>query len=248
MRKILFVTAVALLAGATGPVFAADLPAPAPAAPPPPPPLNWTGIYVGGQVGLDWGQTDWDRFNAANTVFIANESPTAYANKGVIGGGHVGYNYQVDQFVFGVEGDVEGTNYFGSGQSNANTWANTTRVDVEASFRARAGVAFDPLLIYLTGGGAYADFHNQAQFPAGTFYAGDSYDRLGWTAGIGVDYAIDANWSVRTEYRFTDFGQSVLYTGTEAIHENNLYDNRVEAGFSYKFDMFAPPAPVVAKY
>jgi outer membrane immunogenic protein len=247
MRKALSAAGVLLLTLGTNSLLAADLPSTKglPAYAPAPPVLSWTGVYIGGQLGIQWGQTNWDRFDPTNTTFIASELP--YRNNGVVGGAHIGYNYQVSQFVFGLEGDVEGTNYSGNGDSNSNAWANTTRADIEASIRARAGIVWDQILFYVTGGGAYANFQNTAQIPPGTFYAGDEYGRLGWTGGGGVEYAFDSNWSIRAEDRFSEYGHHNLFTGTENIHEG-LWDNRIEAGFSYKFDMFTPPAPVVAKY
>jgi outer membrane immunogenic protein len=245
MRKIISAAALLLTLG-TSSVLAADLPSMkgAPAYAPPPPAFSWSGVYIGGQVGIQWGQTNWDRYDVTNSVLINRE--TAYTNNGVVGGGHIGYNYQVSQFVFGLEGDVEGTNYKGNGFSVSNSWANTTRSDIEASIRARAGFAWNQILFYITGGAAYANFHNSA-LVGGVFYAGDEYDRIGWTGGGGVEYAIDSNWSLRIEDRFSEYGHHDLYTGTEVVHEG-LWDNRVEAGFSYRFDMFAPPAPVIAKY
>ena len=162
MRKPISAGALLVIAGTTS-VLAADLPSTkgAPVYAPPPPALSWTGVYVGGQVGIQWGQTSWDRFDPTNTTEISSELP--YTNNGVVGGGHVGYNYQVSQFVFGLEGDVEGTNYHGNGASNDNTLLNTTRTNVEASIRARAGIAWNELLFYLTGGGTYANFHNNVQ-------------------------------------------------------------------------------------
>jgi outer membrane immunogenic protein len=245
MRKSILVTAA--LFSLSGSALAADLPnLKGPPAFTPPPVFSWTGVYIGGQIGIQWGQTGWARFDPTNTTLIVSEP--GYANNGVVGGGHIGYNYQISQFVLGLEGDVEDTNYNGNGLSNGNAWANTTRADIEASVRARVGVAWNQLLVYVTGGGAYTDLRNSAQNPPGTFYAGDDDGRFGWTAGAGVEYAIDPNWSIRAEYRFTDFGQDTLYTGTEVIHEDDLSDHRFEAGFSYKFDMFEPPAPIVAKY
>jgi outer membrane immunogenic protein len=245
MRKAISAAMLLITAG-TSSVLAADLPSTKGAPPyaPPPPALSWAGVYVGGQVGVQWGQTSWDRFNAANTALIAPE--TAYTNNGVVGGGHIGYNYQVSQFVFGLEGDVEGTNYKGNGFSTSNAWANTTRTNIEASIRARAGIAWNQFLFYLTGGAAYANFQNTA-LVGGAFYAGNEFGRIGWTGGGGVEYALDSNWSIRIEDRFSEYGHHNLDTGTEVIHEG-LWDNRVEAGFSYRFDMFSPPAPVVAKY
>lgn len=246
MRKAIS-AGMLLLALGTSSVLAADLPSEkgAPVYAPAPPILSWTGVYVGGQVGIQWGQTNWDRFDPTNTVSIASELP--YANKGVVGGGHIGYNYQVSQFVFGLEGDIEGTNFNGNGTSNGNTWANTTRADLEASIRARAGIAWNQILFFLTGGGTYANFHNTVQNPPGTFFAGDSFGRIGWTGGGGVEYAIDPNWSVLIQDRFSEYGHHDLDTGAEFIHEA-LYDNRIEAGFSYRFGDVPPPAPVVAKY
>ncbi len=183
MRKAISAAALLLTVGTTS-VFAADLPSAkgAPVYTPAPPVLSWTGVYVGGQIGIQWGQTSWDRFDPTNTALIASELP--YSNKGVVGGGHIGYNYQVSQFVFGLEGDVEDTNFNGNGTSNGNTWANTTRADIEASIRARAGIAWNQILFFLTGGGTYAGFHNTAQNPPGNFYAGDSFGRIGWTAVV----------------------------------------------------------------
>ncbi len=244
MRKVI-TAGMLLLAAGTSSVLAADLPSEkGPVYAPPPPVLSWTGVYVGGQVGIQFGQTSWDRYDSTNTALINSELP--YSNHGVVGGGHVGYNYQVNQFVFGLEGDVEGTNYNGNGSSTNNIWTNTTRANIEASIRARAGFAWNDLLFYLTGGAAYANFNNTA-LVGGAFYAGDEFGRIGWTGGGGVEYAFDSNWSIRIEDRFSEYGHHDLFTGTEDVHEG-LWDNRVEAGFSYKFGDVLQPAPVVAKY
>ncbi len=101
-------------------------------------------------------------------------------------------------------------------------------------------------MIYGTGGGAYGNFH--------TSYNGTDFfntGHFGWTAGGGIEYAIDNNWSVRAEYRYTDYGHftdSPVTSETFDSISHHIRDNRVQAGFSYKFDLFSPPAPVVAKY
>jgi outer membrane immunogenic protein len=89
-------------------------------------------------------------------------------------------------------------------------------------------------------------------------YDSFSQTRVGWTVGGGLEYAVTNNWSIRAEYRYTDFGNTtthlvnafpVLLSGdfiNASVHRN-LAENRVEVGFSYKFDT-AAPAPVVAKY
>lgn len=78
-----------------------------------------------------------------------------------------------------------------------------------------------------------------------------SLGRVGWTVGGGVEYAFDPNWTIRAEYRYTDFGtfdEYLVKTYPGDYVHLHVYDNAVRVGFSYKFDMFAPPAPVVAKY
>ena len=85
-----------------------------------------------------------------------------------------------------------------------------------------------------------------------------STTRVGWTVGGGIEYAITNNWSVRAEYRYTEFGHSTMYANSSfwdfpvlgaigAFGNRTLNENRVQVGFSYKFDT-AAPAPVVAKY
>ncbi|MGH6817275.1 MAG: outer membrane protein, partial [Methylovirgula sp.] len=114
IRKLL--VSAAILATMTGGAWAADLPntkGPPAFAPPPPPQFTWTGLYVGGQVGYQWGTTGWDIHSEPPAPAVSLDRP-GYSDQGVVGGGHIGYNYQVNQFVFGVEGDVEGTSYSGS--------------------------------------------------------------------------------------------------------------------------------------
>ncbi len=184
----------------------------------------------------------------------------SYTDSGVVGGLHAGYNYQIDQFVLGIEGDIEGSSYSGSTDPVVDykgaivTYTAGTQIPIQGSVRGRIGWTWNRVLIYATGGVAFGDVQNSLSY---TYFV-DPYisatnGRVGWTVGGGVEYALDPNWSVRLEYRYTDYGtyDFVLYAppfdGDAAIVEHER-DNRVEAGFSYKFDMFAPPAPVVAKY
>ena len=75
---------------------------------------------------------------------------------------------------------------------------------------------------------------------------------MGWTAGGGIEYAINNNWSVMGEFRYSDFGHisdvpSYPFPGLSYTANRHLSQNQVQFGFSYKFNSFAPP-PVVAKY
>jgi outer membrane immunogenic protein len=258
IRKLL--VSAAILATMTGGAWAADLPntkGPPAFAPPPPPQFTWTGLYVGGQVGYQWGSASNFLETDPGDVFVAPEPSNNV--QGIIGGGHIGYNYQINQFVLGIEGDVEGSGASGSfvdgiggvGSGNAR---------IEGSVRGRVGWAWDRFLIYGTGGVEFASIQNN--YALGGLYDSDQVGRAGWTAGGGVEYAFDPNWSIRVEYRYTDYGSYdfpltntspaiAAAAGIPAVPYSariHATDNRVEAGFSYKFDMFAPPAPVVAKY
>ncbi len=254
----------------TVPAFAADLPSEKgpPAFAPPPPVFSWTGVYIGGQVGYEWGQFRSSTFLPDGTFVIGNPNRNA---QGVVGGGHVGYNYELGSLggflpglggtgggiVVGIEGDVNGADLTGSGLDGTGFYFARERTQVDASIRGRIGVAFDRALIYGTGGAAFASIrHSVTDFTG--FDESHTTGRVGWTAGGGVEYAIDNNWSVRVEYRYTDYGHygvfydSLAFPGAGIapfdLHVHDT-DNRVQAGFSYKFDEAPPPAPpVVAKY
>jgi outer membrane immunogenic protein len=145
VRKSLLVTAA--LVSLNGSALAADLPnAKEPPVSSPAPIFTWTGFYIGGQAGCQWGQTVQNLVAEPGSVFILTEPNTD--TEGVVGGGHVGYNWQVSQFVFGIEGDIEGTGYSGSELSNSGAFSNTTSIAIEGSARARVGFAWDQFLFY----------------------------------------------------------------------------------------------------
>jgi TonB-dependent siderophore receptor len=251
-----------------GAAAAGAAPAPAANLPPPPPipPPSWTGFYAGAQIGYVWGYNNGTIAYATPNGLFGGPSLNNEA-QGVIGGAHVGYNYQIDQFVIGVEGTVDPTTLYRNVLVTAPDYLSTvtgvgTTVNgsiqstIQGAIRARAGVAFDRVLFYGTGGVAFAAFKSYFQL-YGTdvnlapFDASDtrSPTRVGWTAGGGIEYAINNNWSVFGEYRYSDFGHitdvPAIATGLTYTADRHLAQNQVEVGFSYKF---APPPPVVAKY
>ena len=106
MRHAL-VLGIGLLAAAAAPAIAADIPVKArPVAPVMAAPVyNWTGLYIGGNVGGGWGRAEYQ--STANTTFFgdvgAGTAPFSHNTSGFIGGGQIGYNFQSGSFVFGVE-------------------------------------------------------------------------------------------------------------------------------------------------
>jgi outer membrane immunogenic protein len=278
-RKMLLasVGAIALTGSAA---FAADLPsrAPPPVYLPPPPIFTWTGFYIGGQVGGAWGTGSGHltAFDPVTDTLVATslggDNPS-----GVIGGGHLGFDYQLPGWnwfsssgvVIGVEGSVDGSSlsktvvvtlpgvFLGS-----STLAARSSLDIQGSIRGRLGIAWDRVLIYGTGGVAFAGVNSDLTLsgvdtrvvPFVPFFASRSRSnsRTGWTVGGGIEYALTNNWSIGAEYRFSDFGTidrgTVFPEGGFFNAHRRLEENQVQARFTYKFDLLPPPPPVVAKY
>jgi outer membrane immunogenic protein len=252
-RKLLLASAGAIaLTGSAA--MAAE---PPPVYLPPPPIFTWTGIYVGGQIGYAWG-TGSNNFNGTlpdGTVIATSVGGTP---NGVIGGANVGFNYQINLWVLGLEGTVDGTSLSNTAVASfpdGSTVSANSTADVQGSIRGRLGVAFDRVLIYATGGVAFGGFNTNFALSDpndGIFVNGSrSNTRVGWTFGGGIQYAVTNNWSVRGEYRYTDFGSinNGLTAATAFFNGGRqLRQNQVQVGFDYKFDWFPPPPPIVAKY
>ena len=159
------------------------------------PPI-WTGIYL----GLNGGYS------------FANDTTP----QGFIGGGQIGYNYQMGHLVVGIEADLNyDTNLVSSATSSLSTaWVG--------SVRPRLGYASGPWLFYGTAGLAYANlgFSNLTS---------SNLDlRLGWVAGAGLEYAMGSNWSLRAEFLHTDLG-------TSQNSADHLTDNVIRLGVNFRF-------------
>ncbi len=210
MRKILLSTAA--LVALAGQAFAADLPsrkeAPVYAAPA----FSWTGFYVGVEGGVDFLDS------SAKSNLPPRINPPDFGSNQTAGllGGVVGYNYQINQFVLGLEGDVGGV--LGGNNTVATTGGNvataTTSSSYFADIRARLGYAVaERALLYVAGGVAFGDQKTVYTAPAASFTS----NRTGWAIGGGLDYAFTNNWIGRIEYRYTDLGTSpILVFSTSA--------------------------------
>jgi outer membrane immunogenic protein len=259
MRRQLLLASIGAIAMA-GSAFAAE---PLPPPPPPVPIFSWTGLYAGIQVGYAWDHDPVTVTSFLPTAFVVIPSlPTFFAvdnlsenPRGVIGGAHLGYNLQMNQWVLGLEGSVDGTSVHTDIFSPLGFATLNTRSDIQGSIRLRLGVAFDRALLYATGGAAFAGITTIYTTGVPFFITeSDSKTRSGWTVGGGIAYAVTDNWSIRAEYRYSDFGHQIDYPfavlispfGTFSV-QHHLTQNQVQFGISYKFGSVAP-APVVAKY
>lgn len=248
MLKRLLLTSAACI-GLAEVTIAADLPVAAPA--PPPPAFTWTGFYVGAQIGYGWGEDSghvWAAGPFGQVVIPSIYASSSTQTQGVIGGGHLGYNWQINQFVFGLEGQVDGSSLSKTTSPVPSLdYTARTELPTKGTVLGRVGYAIDRTLLYVTGGGGYAWLRNTYSVlgQEGDF----STTRAFWTVGGGIEYAIDNNWSVRAQYRYNNYGW--FYDGTivfpSVFQSHQWKQHEVQVGFSYKFTPPPPPA-VVAKY
>ncbi len=230
MRRIGF----ALLAtiAVIGSAAAADMPVKAPVykAPVVAPPYNWTGFYIGGNVGYSWGKQD----------LSAGGVPIGSPNiNGVIGGGQIGYNWQINQLVLGIEADIQASGQKGDGTFVPGpaalalpTITYDDKLDWFGTVRGRAGYAIvDRWLAYATGGWAFGggSISGSTTIPS-TFSGSASYS--GWTVGGGLEWAFMDHWSAKAEYLYIDFGNGPTI-GT--ISGGKMTDNIARVGVNYHF-------------
>jgi outer membrane immunogenic protein len=188
--------------------------------------FTWTGFYLGLQTGYVWGD--------ANHTFSDGSVGASSDLDGWVGGGYAGYNWQSSNLVFGVEGDIEGGNIDGSYASP--TTLGSADFDWQGSLRGRVGVASNRTLFYLTGGWAFAGadvFGAIPGTPAGCCSANADLD--GWTLGGGIEYAVHSNFIIRSEYRYTDFGDVTVNLSPTVTMPVEVETHVIRVGAGWKF-------------
>jgi outer membrane immunogenic protein len=242
----------------TGSAMAADMPTKAP------PAVraacaHFGGLYVGGQAGISsYGHTfnDLDSFGG-NQIDDDLPKDLSHTGRGWLAGAQAGYNWQSNCAVFGIETDWAWTNtkassFLSDGEgfppSENDNMTVTSKLHWFGTTRIRTGVVVDSLLLYVTGGLAYANLKRNLSFiesdgPRPTEVFSSRRTRLGWTAGVGTEWAINANWSLKSEFLYMQF-QSDETTATSATisegtqtrfkHEDSAWIGRI--GLNYRFD------------
>jgi outer membrane immunogenic protein len=251
MKKMLL-TGTALLMVISGSAMAADLsrppPAPAPVYTKAPmmPAFTWTGFYIGGNLGAAWGQG-----NVTDSLTGLSFSGTS--NAVFVGGGQVGFNYQVSNFVFGVEGDFDwagnNNNNVGGvvipGPGLGNTFTASVNNGWIATLTGRLGVAWDRVLFYGKAGGAWVGNNGftVTDVTTNTSLTGTSTNSTtGWTAGVGLEWAFTNNWTARVEYDYIGLGnRTFVVPATSAVIPGDVFTaNRniqmVTVGVNYLFN------------
>ena len=207
MRRLAVALLGATLLGGVS-ANAADMPVKGPVYKAPPMVMyNWSGCYIGAHAGAGWSRTEWT--NTADTTAFGDLLPGegfSQTKSGFVGGGQIGCNYQVNQFVFGIEGTFAGSSIKG-------TLNNTTfgagddvfenKITSIATVTGRIGYAFNNWLPYIKGGYAGANNKFSVSDSVGITGSGsESKWHNGWTIGGGLEYGLTQNWIIGLEYNY----------------------------------------------
>ena len=204
LTKILLIgTALAIIA--TSAARAADIEVPVG--------YDWSGAYAGLHAGYGWGHTEGTGDGTWNgTPGVTGDEFNASVD-GFVGGGQIGYNFQFDNIVTGVEGDLGYLGVEGRDLSNLDTDTRLrTAGGLYGTLRGRLGFAADNMLFYATGGLIFADLGSEVYHdsPGVSLRSDDTGTRLGWTAGGGIEWAFSDEWSFKAEYLYYDLGSETV--------------------------------------
>jgi outer membrane immunogenic protein len=231
----------------------------------PPPTSNWTGFYVGGNLGSGIGRdhTAYTLTAVGTSTELFNLSPD-----GINGGVQAGYNWQSANWLFGLEADIQA-----SSQRDNRACVQTcnpsgapiifaaydARLPWFGTVRGRVGYSVGSTLFYATGGYAYGNVKTKisAAFLGAPVTAEISNTRSGWTVGGGIETpftflvsVLGNNWTSKTEYLYVDLGtQTGAFTipsgaaVVTAINSTQVHEHIFRTGLNYHFN-----SPVVAKY
>jgi outer membrane immunogenic protein len=264
MRCYLSVLAFAAVAASTAaPSFAADLPV----APPYRPPVytaaiyDWTGFYLGGNVG--YGLLEETLDPTTTTAFQNVGTETRISPNSLVAGGQIGANWELAPLVIGIEGTWNWTNIAGfqvtpaTAAGAGTSEGSTDALRWYATATGRIGYAFNDVLLYAKGGGAFMRIdYGQEVINTGVTSAMPLPDyRVGFTVGGGVEWGITEQLSLKAEYDFLDFGTKTynfdnLSIGPTAIGPFPVnirsYLHVFTLGFNYRFNWGG--GAVVARY
>ena len=217
-------------------------------APAPVPECNWSGFYIGLNVGGQWGHSEDQDLDGYNRGGPGHS--WGYDESGVVAGGQVGYNFQWNWLLLGIEADGGYMDLDGSGV-DPHAFSPDTRGESDSDFfttiRGRLGIAFNKWLIYGTGGVIGVNYETRVVDDCnirGTC-GGDLIDaheqdfNWGYTFGGGMEYMLGCHWTIKAEYLYfslddqdfsgiDDFGDRFHFSGETTGHI-------VRGGLNYKF-------------
>jgi outer membrane immunogenic protein len=181
---------------------------------------NWTGLYVGVQAGWAWG-TEQTTDNTGSTSVPPGFQGGPTNLKGALGGLYGGYNYQINQYLVGIDYDFSWADATGNstdiGPLNGHTLRHSDDMDWITTVTGRLGYTSNNLLLFAKGGWAWARFDGSTVNSLGAAVFGTSASsetRDGWTVGAGVEYGVTPHVSLKLEYDYVGF-ETANFTSTD---------------------------------
>jgi outer membrane immunogenic protein len=242
-----------------------------------------SGVYF----GINGGYGGGDIVSSTNIIIssaqLSGTSQSASRLGGPLAGGQIGYNFLISkQFMLGLETDFDWsnvsnqnggtTNFFGPATYQTNGQAAQNGLSWVGSTRLRTGYLLGSFMPYLTGGVAYGMSVAQAQLNSiqpinsGAYiqWSNSNLSKIsaGWVAGAGVEYGVDQNWSLKTEYLYTQVGSAppnittFVFSPGQTPFASVAYGqisqfgvHQIRFGLNFHPHLFEEPAPsIIAKY
>ncbi|MDD5045012.1 MAG: porin family protein [Candidatus Omnitrophica bacterium] len=223
---------------------------------------SWAGVYAGLHLGFGWAQakTRFTPYPSAPAFINAEQTELDPETNGVFAGGQIGINWQRKKLVFGLETDFSGSGISGEEiqspiiQNNGAPFSATSfwkaREEVNWFGTVRAKLGFAPcskLLVYGTAGMAYGSVTysgNTSFVPVGSaqYLVSSTRTKVGWTAGLGAEYALTSKWSVKADYLYYDLGRESIEVNPAPANPPFQMEYRwrtsahtMNVGLNYKF-------------
>ena len=244
---------IVALVGMAAPASAADMAVKArPPAPVIAPIYDWTGFYIGANGG--WGQSSncWDVVDVAGFAVASG----CRDRSGGLAGGQIGYRWQMNQWVFGLEAQGDWADLSNTRVSLIDPFFSTrVKTDGIGLFTGQIGYAWNAALFYVKGGAAVTSnrFSILETF-SGFELASASSTRWGGAIGVGFEYGFAPNWSFGIEYDHLFMGDANNsfsgLTPVAAAFVNSRISQDVDmvtARLNYRFGGYGAP-PVAARY
>ena len=193
-------------------------------------PFDWSGFYFGLHAGYAWGTAD--------THLDLGGASGNNDMQGFVGGGLLGWNFQMSSIVLGAEADIGFSDIQGSGHIDGAEGFSPKIKDVQLQpnghVRLRLGVPIDRVMPFIAGGLALADsdLHIDAS-PA--FDDRDSKFLTGFSIGGGVDFALTDSVLLRAEYLYDDYGKNSYNVGPSNA-DLNVNTNTVRGALIWRFN------------
>ena len=209
----------------------------------------WEGVYLGVHAGYGWGKNDVLEDPANTPPYNGAGNSWSYDTGGALGGVHAGLNWESYGLVMGLEASLGYIAVEGDGPDPGSPGLDTVAAQGDGTYAdvtARIGFASNNMLYYMKAGAAFADLGWSVEDSCTTgacsspaiIDASNNDIESGWTAGVGIAYALSQYASLRLEYGYIDLGtipMTGVFGGNTYRWEQEVTLHTVAAGVSFMF-------------